>query len=344
MPKKIKVLVVDDSAVMRRLISSLLGKAPDIEVVATAIDGDFALNKIEQFRPDVVTLDVDMPRMDGMQTLEQIVNRYGIPVLMLSSLSSQGASLALRAIELGAFDFICKPRSSEGLAAMAEELMAKVRAAAAREFIRSVAVPAPRPEKKRLPGGQAAQWIVAIGASSGGPSALRQLLPGIPPSIRAGIVIVQHLPESFTPVFVRWLDEACQIEVKQAEPGDQILPGRALVAPGGLHMLVRSDGRVVLDSGKPVSGHRPSIDVLFRSVAREYRDRAIGVIMTGMGDDGADAIGEIRRAGGLTLAQDRDSSVVFGMPRAAIERGNIVRVVPLSRMASEIISAIGGLP
>jgi two-component system chemotaxis response regulator CheB len=261
---------------------------------------------------------------------------------MLSSISSRGASLALKAIELGAFDFICKP-PPDGLARMAEELIAKVRAAARSGFKGVVAMPAPRPQKRRPDYNQAAQWVIAIGASSGGPSALRQFLPNIPPTIRAGIVIVQHLPESFTPVFVRWLDEACQIEVKQAEPGDQILPGRALVAPGGLHMLVRSDGRVVLDPGRPLGGHRPSIDVLFRSVAREYKDRAIGVIMTGMGDDGADAIGEIKRAGGLTLAQDRESSVVFGMPRAAIERGNIVRVVPLSKMASEIISAIGGL-
>jgi two-component system, chemotaxis family, protein-glutamate methylesterase/glutaminase len=345
---KIRVLVVDDSAVMRKLIPGILERDGDIEVVATAIDGDFALNKVEQLKPDVVTLDLDMPRMDGLTTLRHIISRHGLPVVMLSSLTSQGAATTMKALEAGAADFVCKPKSVSQLAEMADELVAKVRAAG-RSNVPSFEEGAPPPyANKRVVGGghtgRPSSQILAIGASSGGPHALRYLLPKIPSDFDAGIVIVQHLPESFTEMLARWLDEICELEVKEARAGDFVLPGRALIAAASMHMKVMrtaAGGQVMLERGALVNGHMPSVDVLFSSVAEQYGPHATGLIMTGMGCDGADGLGEIKRAGGHTIAQDRESSSVFGMPRVAIDRGFAQKVLGLTEMPFYLVGVVG---
>lgn len=346
--RKIKVLVVDDSAVMRKLISRVLNEDSEIEVVATAIDGDFAITKIDQLHPDVVTLDVDMPRMDGIATLGQIVSKHRIPVVMLSSLTSRGAALTMKALEMGAVDFICKPRTAARVGDLADELIQKVKAAARSNLVSPIEPPlVPDKLKKAKPVAEsdvASGRIVAIGASSGGPNALRYVLPRIPADFGAGIVIVQHLPESFTAIMAKWLDEICQLQVREAKAGDLILPGRALIAPGNMHLKVkrgREGNFIVLEQTSPVGGHMPSVDVFFRSVAREYGPRATAVIMTGMGSDGADAIGEVKRAGGLTLAQDKASCAIFGMPKAAIDRGHVDRVVSLNELADYLVSVVG---
>lgn len=362
--QKIRVLVVDDSAVMRKLISNLLERDEGIEVVATAIDGDFALAKIETIKPDVITLDVDMPRMDGLTTLRHIVSKHHIPVVMLSVLTSLGTMLTMQALEIGAFDFVCKPKVSTQVGDMAEELITKVKGAARSRAVflngsdlngsrvgllnGSDGSPTGAKKKKRVkvsPGD--AKKVIAIGASSGGPHALRYLLPRIPADMNAPILIVQHMMESFTPTFVRWLDEICEMEVSEAKEGDLLIPGRVLVAPGGQHLKVRKTGagvEVVLEPGDPVSGHKPSVDVLFRSVAKEYGLLAVGLIMTGMGSDGAQGIGEIRKAGGHTLAQDKESCSVYGMPRVAIEKGYVDMILPLKDMPDYLISVVGQQP
>lgn len=346
--RKIRVLVVDDSAVMRKLIPGILERDGDIEVVATAIDGDFALNKVEQLKPDVVTLDLDMPRMDGLTTLRHIISRHGLPVVMLSSLTSQGAASTMKALEIGAVDFVCKPKGVSQLGEMADELVSKVRSAARTKVPSFGEELAPRWGK---PGGRAENQpsrptskILAIGASSGGPHALRYLLPKIPSDFDAGIVIVQHLPESFTEMLAHWLDEICDVDVKEASTGDAVLPGKALIAPASTHMKVIRTGsgaQIILERGALVNGHMPSVDVLFSSVAEQYGPQATGLIMTGMGCDGAEGLGEIMKAGGHTIAQDKESSSVFGMPRVAIDKGFAQKVLPLTEMPFYLIDVVG---
>ena len=341
--KRIRVLVVDDSAVMRRLVASTLEKDSEIEVVATAIDGDFALSKIEQLKPDVITLDVDMPRMDGMLALRHIVSRYGVPVIMLSSLTSKGAECTMRALSLGAVDFICKPKSLLQVDSMAEELILKVKGAARNKIVAPGASRLAGRRKGRVAFHNSAK-VVAIGASSGGPHALRFLLSRIPVDLDSGIVIVQHMPESFTEMLARWLDEICSLEVKEACDGDAIGSGRVLIAPSGVHMTVKRTslgGKVVLERSSVVNGHMPSVDVLFNSVAKEYGAYCYGVLMTGMGSDGAQGLGEVKQAGGYTIAQDGESCSVFGMPRVAIEKGYVCKVVKLSDLADHLISVVG---
>ena len=348
--KKIRVLVVDDSALMRKLISSLLAKDPELEVIATAIDGCFALTKVEQLKPDVVTLDVDMPRMDGLTALAEMVAKHRVPVIMLSSLTTRGAALTMQALEKGAVDFVCKPLGTARLPEMADELVAKIKAAARTNVLAlSRSAPPGAPVKKRLSAasqGMGQGRLVAIGASSGGPHALRHLLPRIPADLDAGIVIVQHMPESFTAMLAKWLNEICELEVKEAESGDLALPGKALIAPGSMHMKVRrtpAGCEVVLETGALVNGHKPSVDVLFRSVAMEFGALATGIIMTGMGSDGAQGLGEIKSAGGHTLAQDKESCAVYGMPRVAVEKGYANQIVPLAEMASYLSHKVGRL-
>lgn len=343
--KKIRVLVVDDSAVMRKLISSLLDKDPQIEVIATAIDGCFALAKVEQLKPDVVTLDVDMPRMDGLTALGEMVSKYRTPVIMLSSLTTRGAALTMQALEKGAIDFVCKPAAAAKLEEMADELISKVKAAARANLSPLAGQPSPVKAVKQLTsfrkGSGGCGRVIAIGASSGGPHALRYLLPRIPADIDAAILIVQHMPESFTAMLAHWLNEICELEVKEAEPGDLALPGRVLIAPGSLHMKARRTSRgceVLLEGGELVNGHRPSVDVLFRSVANEFGREATGLIMTGMGSDGAAGLGEIKAAGGHTIAQDKESSAVYGMPRAAADRGFVDKILALDEMPSYLAS------
>jgi len=343
--RKIRVLVVDDSAVMRKLISNLLNRDDEIEVIGTAIDGCFALTKVEQLKPDVVTLDVDMPRMDGLTALGEMVSKHRTRVIMLSSLTTRGAELTMLALEKGALDFVCKPSGAARLGEMADELLSKVKAAARTELVAlATEVPRSTPIKKNVGQGSKTGQIIAIGASSGGPHALRYFLPRIPADSDAAVLIVQHMPESFTTMLAYWLNQICDLEVREAKPGDLALPGTALIAPGNLHMKARRTAggcEVLLEGGALVNGHRPSVDVLFQSVAREYGPDAIGIIMTGMGNDGAQGLGEIKSAGGHTIAQDKESCAVYGMPRVAAERGHADKVLPLTEMASYVSSRIG---
>ena len=348
MTNRVRVLVVDDSALMRKLIPQILERDPSIEVVGTAMDGSFGLRKLEELRPDVITMDLDMPRVDGMEMLRQIARKSRVPVIVVSSLSTVGASLTFKALALGAFDFVTKPRSAmhADLEEIAADLVSKVKVAAQVGLKRP---DASFPEvtkrvKKQLPRNRKhAEKIIAIGISTGGPNALQYVLAQVPATLPASIVVVQHMPEGFTELFARRLDDCCAMEVKEAQNGDILYAGRVLIAPGNKHLKVRRTtlGDVATLSDEPkCNGHRPSADILFRSVAGFGSD-AIGVIMTGMGEDGADALGEIKNAGGITLAQDERSCVVFGMPKTAIERGNVMRVVPLDSIAGALISLCG---
>jgi two-component system chemotaxis response regulator CheB len=335
----IKVLVVDDSALMRKLIPQIIEKDPAISVVGTAMDGEFALKKISELKPDVVTLDLDMPRMDGMETLRQIMRTSRLPVVVVSSLSTEGASATFKALGLGATDFITKPKDAL-LAQMDEigfDLIYKIKAAAMRRSAPSAQsidfnVKVIKPQIRRSP----TSLLVAIGISTGGPNSLQEVLSQLPADFPCSIVIVQHMPEGFTELFSHRLDECCAIDVKEAAEGDELLAGRALICPGNRHIMVHhgpAGGYVSLNENARVNGHRPSADVLFHAAAKEFGSEAIGLIMTGMGEDGAEGLGAMRQSGAMTIAQDENSCVVFGMPRAAIERGYAQRVVPLDAIA-----------
>ncbi len=349
--KKIKVLVVDDSALMRKMIPQILTMDPNIEIVGTAMDGLFALKKIPELKPDIITLDVDMPRMDGLTALPHIVKEYNIPVLLISSLTEKGAATTLKGLELGAVDFITKPKEAISVHIMdiANELLQKIRAVAKAKTSRLKRVNNEGPQtqiKKSLLLSNKAEKVVAIGISTGGPNALSFILPQIPKDFPAAIVIVQHMPEGFTELFATRLNQICQIEVKEAREGDMVLPGRALIAPGNIHLKIKRmslGGIAVLSRSQPVSGHRPSADILFDSVAAEYGNDSVGIIMTGMGSDGAEGIGRIKASGGMTIAQDENSCIVFGMPKAAIERGYIDRIASLEEMP-KMITNIFNLP
>jgi two-component system chemotaxis response regulator CheB len=333
------------------MIPQLLSSDEEIQVVGTAMDGVFALKKMEELKPDVVTLDVDMPRMDGIETLRRIAERFGTPVIMVSSLTERGAMLTLQALEIGAFDFVTKPHDaiSVNIKDIAEELVAKVKAAAqnplARLRVRKIESRVPPAAKKTGRPTRTAGKVLAIGISTGGPNALSYLLPRIPRDFPAAIVIVQHMPAGFTEMFATRLNANCAIEVKEAREGDLVVPGRALIAPGGRHLKIKRlplGTITVLSDAQPQNGHRPSADVLFRSVASEYGCNATGLIMTGMGTDGAEGMGEIKGQGGMTVAQDEKSCVVFGMPKIAIERKYIREIVPLGDMDAFLMKQFMG--
>jgi two-component system chemotaxis response regulator CheB len=340
---KVRVLVVDDSALMRKLIPQMLETDPAIEVVGTAMDGNFCLKKIEELHPHVVTLDLQMPGMNGIDTLKEIMRRQPLPVIVVSSHSTEGASITFKALGLGAFDFVAKPQDATAhMADAARELIAKIKVAADSKVVRPGTLRAApmRPEKmvaaKSAP---AASKTVAIGISTGGPQALEFLLSQLPPDFPGTILVVQHMPEGFTDMFARRLDELCGLRVKEAQSGDVLQAGRVLVCPGSRHMTVRRlpmGDIVVLNDEAPVNGHRPSVDVLFRSVAREFGPLAVAVLMTGMGEDGAQGLGEVKKAGGMTIAQSEESCVVFGMPKVAIERGYATRVIALDVLSSTL--------
>ena len=340
MKKPVKVLVVDDSALMRKLIPQMIERDPSIHVVGTALDGEFALEKIPELKPDVVTLDLDMPRMDGMETLRKIMRRHPLPVIVVSAHSKDGAMATFKALSFGAIDFISKPQDpTSHMEQIADELIAKIKAAAKGQIVQ-LPEPQTKPRKQRtaLRNG-APTKIVAIGVSTGGPQALDYVLSQLPADFPATILIVQHMPEGFTEMFARRLDETCAIEVKEAKSGDLLLPGRALVCPGNRHMKAKRmplGDVVLLTEGEKVNGHRPSADVLLHSVGYEFADRAVGVLMTGMGEDGAEGLGTIKNCGGLTIAQAEESCVVYGMPRAAVERGHAMRVISLEAMANTL--------
>ncbi len=345
--KKIRVLVVDDSALMRKMIPQILNADHEIEVVGTAIDGIFALKKIPEVRPDVITLDIDMPRMDGIATLHSIIHHFAIPTIMVSSLSQHEADMTLKALGMGAFDFVSKPLDAISLhiSDIGDDLIRKVKAAHDNPFsrlkIKQNQSVTEKHAKKTREAGKNPERVLAIGISTGGPNALSYLLPQLPGNFPAGILIVQHMPKGFTGMLASRLNATCQIEVKEACDGDLVLAGRALVAPGDRHLKIKRMplGTIaVLSTATPVSGHRPSVDVLFRSIAEEYAANASGLIMTGMGSDGALGLGEIQKMGGLTVAQDEDSCVVFGMPKAAVERHVVTKTVSLGNMAEFLIN------
>lgn len=341
----IRVLVVDDSALMRKLIPQMLAGDPAIEVVGTAMDGNFALKKIDELKPNVVTLDLEMPGLNGIDTLKEIMRREPVPVIVFSSHSIEGASVTMKALGLGAFDFVTKPKdATTHMAETSRELIAKVKAAADSKVRPRILAGLPRKlEKLPVSAGNPTK-VVAIGISTGGPQALEYLLSHLPGDFPGVIVVVQHMPEGFTDMFARRLDEICQLRVKEAQSGDVLQPGRVLICPGSRHMKVKRlpMGDVAVLSDEPrVNGHRPSADVLMRSVAEEFRTNAVGVLMTGMGDDGAEGLGAIKREGGLTIAQSEESCVVYGMPKAAIERGYAIRVVSLEVMGSTLQTICG---
>jgi two-component system, chemotaxis family, protein-glutamate methylesterase/glutaminase len=350
MSERVRVLVVDDSALMRKLIPNILARDPMIDVVGTAMDGAFALKKIEELRPDVVTLDLEMPRMDGMETLRLIMKRAPLPVIMVSTHSKEGAYATFKALALGAIDFVAKPKeaSSGHLDAIATQLIEKIkvakRAAGGRMGAPAMAEP-PLPVKKNARAALPPHRIIAIGVSTGGPIALQFVLSQIPAEFTGSLLIVQHMPEGFTEMFARRLDECCELEVQEAKSGDLLLAGRALICPGNRHMMVRRMPRgdmVVLSDSAPVNGHRPSVDVLFHSVSQEFGPMSVGVLMTGMGEDGAEGLGALKAAGGVTIAQSEDTCVVPGMPRAAILKGYANRIVPLDSIGQHLVVHFGG--
>jgi two-component system chemotaxis response regulator CheB len=349
MSERIRVLVVDDSALMRKLIPTILERDPSIEVIGTAMDGAFALKKIEEFHPDVITLDLEMPRMDGLETLRLIMRRAPMPVIVFSTHSKEGAYSTFKALALGAIDFVAKPRDAAAghLDAIAVELIEKIKVAkraSGRKIGASVEVETNPPQKKSSRATLPPSRIVAIGISTGGPNALQYVLSQIPADFAATVVIVQHMPEGFTEMFARRLDECCALDVQEARSGDLLLAGRVLICPGNRHMIVRRMPRgdmAVLSDGPPVNGHRPSADVLFHSVAQEFSLTSVGVLMTGMGDDGAEGLGAIKAAGGMTVAQSEDTCVVSGMPRAAIMKGYANKIVPLESMSAFLIGLCG---
>ena len=335
----IRLLVVDDSAVMRQAMIAIGKGAGDIDVTV-ASDPIIAQSKVEKEPFDVVLLDVEMPRMDGLTYLRKLMNERPLPVIVCSALAGRGTEVAIRALEEGAVDIVEKPKVSlhEFLAESNVRLIDSIRAAAAARLRRRAARPTPvlpAPTVRRT-----TARVVAIGASTGGTEALREILEALPPTA-PGIVIVQHMPELFTAAFARRLNETCRIQVKEAAHGDRILEGRALIAPGNRHLLVRRDGaqyRVALSGGPLVSRHRPSVDVMFQSVAQSAGPNAVGVILTGMGNDGASGLLEMHQSGAVTLAQDETTSVVFGMPGAAIAKGGVKFVHPLPAIAPAILS------
>lgn len=350
--KKIKVLIVDDSAVVRQTLSGILSSDPQIEVMAAAADPYIAAEKIRDELPDVITLDVEMPRMDGLTFLQKIMTQHPIPVVMCSSLTEERSETALKALEYGAVEIIQKPRL--GIKQFIEEskvLICDVVKAASQARLRPLTRPrqvAPKltadavlakPTVKAMI--RTTEKVVVVGASTGGTEALRVLLEDMPLD-SPGIVIVQHMPENFTRSFAARLDSLCRISVKEAENNDTVIPGRALIAPGNRHILLKRSGAryyVEIKDGPLVSRHRPSVDVLFRSAARYAGKNAVGVIMTGMGDDGAKGLREMKEAGAATIAQDEATCVVFGMPKEAIKQGAVDRILPLDAIAAMVVKA-----
>jgi two-component system, chemotaxis family, protein-glutamate methylesterase/glutaminase len=354
MAKKIRVLVVDDSALVRQILVEILKRTSDIEVVGTASDPFLARERIKELNPDVLTLDVEMPRMDGLTFLANLMRLRPMPVVMVSSLTERGAETTLKALELGAVDFVSKPKVDVAgtLEEFGEEILAKIRTAAgARVVARSGSVGTVAPKhsadaiipasvgaasKKML---RTTDRIIAVGASTGGTEAIREFLMGMPADSPA-IVIAQHIPAAFSLPFTRRMDSLCAMSVCEPHDGQYIMPGHVYIAPGGKHLLVERDGARYLcrlNDGPPVNRHCPSVDVLFRSVAQKVGPNAVGVILTGMGDDGARGLKEMRDAGAPTIAQDEATSVVWGMPGAAVKLGAVAEILPLNKVAAAVM-------
>ena len=346
---KIRVLVVDDSALARRILTKGLSKDPEIEIVGAASDAHTARDMIVVCNPDVITLDVEMPRMDGLEFLRRLMCQKPMPVLMVSSLTQAGGKITLEALEAGAVDFVTKPsaNNTEGLTEMIIDLSKKVKMAA------KANISAPpttnrdfRPQmlRERPTFAQFADKVIAIGASTGGTEALCEVIPRFPAST-PGVVIVQHMPPGFTKMFAERLNRQSVMTVKEANTGDQITPGSVLIAPGDYHMKVIRAGegyQVTCEQSEKVNGHRPSVEVLFDSIAQNVRAKAVAAILTGMGSDGGHALARLRQVGGRTIAQDEETSVVFGMPKVAYQAGGAERLVPIGNMAQSILNLLAG--
>jgi two-component system, chemotaxis family, protein-glutamate methylesterase/glutaminase len=338
-----RVLVVDDSAVVRSVLTSALAQQPDFEVIA-AVDPYDARDKVIRFAPDVITLDIEMPRMDGLSFLARLMAHHPVPVVIVSSLTPMHSEAAVRALQLGAVGVIAKPATPAGLVRMAQELRSAVRTAASIDPARLV----PVGRRRRAPGRTSTAAysadcgrLIAIGASTGGPSAIEQVLAGFPASAPC-VLIVQHMPAGFTAAFARRLDAHCALDVREARDGSEVAAGVALVAPGGMHMVVQRSPSglcVAVKKGPPVHYQRPSVDVLFHSVAHSAGGDAVGVLLTGMGSDGASGMRALRDAGAHTIAQDEASSVVFSMPGEAIRFGGAADVLPLPRIGRAALAA-----
>ncbi len=337
---KIKVLVVDDSAIVRKIFTEELSRYPDIEVVGAAPDPFVARDKIINLKPDVITLDIEMPRMDGLTFLRKLMKYYPLPTVVVSSLTPTGGKLTLEAVEIGAVDVIAKPGASYTVGDMSAQLAEKIRAASRAKIVKKDPDAMKHEPIKAL--AQTSNKVIAIGASTGGTDALKILLSQMPPN-SPGIVVVQHMPANFTTAFAERLDSLCQVAVKEAEDNDWVNPGIALIAPGNYHMLLRRSGAryyVEIKTGPMVHHQRPAVDVLFKSTAKYAGANAIGVILTGMGSDGADGLLEMKKMGAGTIAQDEKTCVVFGMPKEAIKLGAVDKVLPMERIASEIINMV----
>lgn len=361
----IKVLVVDDSAFMRKVLSDMLNSDPALQVVGTARNGLDALEKIAQLKPDVVTLDIEMPVLDGIRTLEEIIKRYSLPVVMISSATQAGAEATLNALQKGAVDFVAKPSGSISLdiSKMQAEIIAKVKAAATVK-VSSFALPAaPLPavrvveeiekekkESRKEPFAFLAarpECVVVIGTSTGGPKALYEIIPSLPPAFPAAVLVVQHMPPGFTRSLAERLDSVSALKVKEAEEGEDVLPAHVYIAPGDFHLMVKAVERkeerklvVSLSKENHISGHRPSIDVLFSSVASNFWGRMIGVLLTGMGHDGTEGAKKLKEKGARIIAEDASTCVVFGIPRSAIEAKVADYVLPLGKIAQELIRLV----
>ena len=344
----IRVLIVDDSAVVRKVVTDELSNYDDIEIVGTAVDPYMARDKIVALRPDVITLDLEMPRMDGLSFLAKLMKHFPIPVVVLSSLTPKNSELALKALDLGAVEVLCKPGASYSTKNISRQLALAIRSAA-------VARISPHVEKSRSAGKKApaanllvqtTHKVIAIGASTGGTKAIEVVLSGLPATI-PGIVIVQHMPEHFTTSFAQRLNELCPMEVREAQNNDRVVPGVALIAPGNHHMVLTRNGgtyMVRIKDGPRVHYQRPSVDVLFQSVAKSAARNVVGVMLTGMGADGAKGMLAMKKSGAYTMAQDEATSVVYGMPKEALKLGAVDKVVPLSGIPQNIIRALENAP
>jgi two-component system chemotaxis response regulator CheB len=349
--KKIRVVVVDDSALVRSLLAEIINRQKDMECVGTANDPLIAREMIRELNPDVITLDVEMPRMDGIDFLGRLMRLRPMPVVMISTLTERGAEVTMRALELGAVDFVAKPRIglAEGIKELSDQIVEKIRVAAA-AHIRRLAIPAPgpaegapaaRPEVKLL-GRLSTEKLICIGSSTGGTEAVKEILMRMPAD-SPGIVITQHMPPGFTTSFAARLNTLCQITVQEATNGERILPGHAYIAPGGKQFRVDRSGAnyvAVVEDGEPVNRHKPSVEVLFRSCAQVVGRNAFGIMLTGMGNDGAKAMREMKDAGSYNYVQDEASCVVFGMPREAIAHGAADEVLPLTAIAPALLARL----
>jgi len=356
---KIKVVVVDDSALVRSLLTEIINRQPDMQCVGAASDPLVAREMIRELNPDVITLDVEMPRMDGLEFLSRLMRLRPMPVVMVSTLTEQGAEITLRALEMGAVDFVAKPRIgvTSGLNELSGDIVEKVRVAA-KAHVRRLANPSPSAPVSPQAAGtshdtpraplprMSTEKVICIGASTGGTEAIREVLVPMPADAPA-IVITQHMPPGFTTSFATRLDSLCKIRVQEAAHGQRILPGHAYIAPGGRHLRIDRSGSnyvAVVEDTEPVNRHRPSVEVLFRSAARVLGPNALGIMLTGMGADGAQAMREMKDAGSYNYVQDEASCVVFGMPRMAIQAGAAHEILPLRQIAPAVLSHLAASP